>query len=109
MATVTLKRRQVLKRGVSYFIPGAKGVVVFRDILANPYLLYEQHPEIVSRLRSAIGRPLGDDRFLSEIEARLGRSLRPRPRGRKRGSRTSGESGPVAGNSHPVTEFPAPV
>lgn len=36
MATVTLKRRQVLKRGVSYFIPGAKGVVVFRDILANP-------------------------------------------------------------------------
>jgi putative transposase len=40
------------------------------------------------RLRTRTGRPLGSDRFLSKLETRLGRRLRPLPVGRPPQSRT---------------------
>jgi putative transposase len=41
--------------------------------------------DLFERLRAAesIGRPLGDDRFLSRIERRTGRVLKPGKRGPK--------------------------
>jgi len=39
------------------------------------------------RLRTHTGRPLGSDRFLSKIEAALGRRVRPLPRGRPKKDR----------------------
>jgi putative transposase len=36
------------------------------------------------RLHSRTGRPLGDDQFLSRLEALTGRIFKPQPRGRKR-------------------------
>ena len=39
------------------------------------------------RLRTHTGRPLGSDAFLSKVEARLGRRVRPLPVGRPRKSR----------------------
>jgi putative transposase len=42
-------------------------------------------PEAFARLRRAesIGRPLGDDRFISRLEHLTGRSLKPAKRGPK--------------------------
>jgi len=36
------------------------------------------------RLRTRTGRPLGDAGFLEALESRLGRQLKPKPRGRRR-------------------------
>lgn len=43
----------------------------------------EQRDERI-RLRTQTGRPLGSDRFVSKLEAALGRRLRPLPVGRPR-------------------------
>jgi len=45
----------------------------------------EPEQDLFGRLRAAesIGRPLGDDRFLSRIERRTGRVLKPAKRGPK--------------------------
>jgi putative transposase len=52
----------------------------FADLLAS-----EPEVELFDRLRAAesIGRPLGDDRFLSRIERLTGRALKPGKRGPK--------------------------
>jgi hypothetical protein len=39
------------------------------------------------RAAESVGRPLGDDRFLSKIERATKRRLKPRNRGRNRGPR----------------------
>ena len=53
----------------------------WRDVLMQP-----QDDEMVATLRSHTrsGRPLGSDRFVSKLEARLGRRLRASPIGRPR-------------------------
>ena len=50
----------------------------FADLLAS-----EPEADLFDQLRAAesIGRPLGDDRFLSRIERRTGRDLKPGKRG----------------------------
>ena len=52
----------------------------FADLLAT-----ESDAEMFARLRAAesIGRPLGDDRFLTRIERITRRRLKPRKRGPK--------------------------
>lgn len=49
------------------------------------YLAAGTGPEMLDTLRrhTRTGRPLGDDSFLETLEARLGRTLRPKPVGRK--------------------------
>jgi len=45
----------------------------------------EKEDELAAvRLHSATGRPMGDARYVSEIEALLGRRIQPKPRGRPR-------------------------
>jgi hypothetical protein len=55
-------------------------VLDFTDLLASAPVA-----ELFDKLRAAesIGRPLGDDRFLSRIERRTGRDLKPGGRGPK--------------------------
>jgi putative transposase len=50
------------------------------------------------RKHASTGRPLGDDAFVDELEAALGRPLRPRKAGRK---------SKVVGNEYGVPAFPA--
>jgi len=52
-------------------------------------LLERLDPEAVAKCRAntRTGRPLVSDTFLSKLEARLGRRLRPLPRGRQKGWR----------------------
>lgn len=56
----------------------------FADLVATA--AGEAEPQEFMALRAAetIGRPLGDDAFLTGIEKRLGRTVRPAKRGRKR-------------------------
>ncbi len=45
----------------------------------------EEEDELAAvRKHSATGRPMGDDRYVSELEALLGRTLQPKPPGRPR-------------------------
>ncbi len=50
----------------------------FADLLAS-----EPAPNLFASLRAAesIGRPLGDDRFLTRLERKMGRVLKPGKRG----------------------------
>ena len=60
--------------------PARQRFARFADLLDGP-----EDPEAVDRLRKgeSVGRPAGSDDFLASLEARLGRRLRPLPRGPK--------------------------
>ena len=66
--------------GLTALAPIRDRVPRFADLLAD-----EPEEDLFERLRAAesIGRPLGDDRFLSRIERRTGRVLKPAKRGPK--------------------------
>jgi len=50
------------------------------------FIRHDVDPAAAERLRRAgsVGRPLGDERFLAELEARTGRALKPARRGPKK-------------------------
>lgn len=56
---------------------------LWREILCGP-----DDPQLLESIREKTrhGRPLGSDRFIDELEEKLGRPLRPRRRGRPRKS-----------------------
>jgi putative transposase len=66
--------------GLTALAPIRDRVPRFADLLAS-----EPEQDLFGHLRAAesIGRPLGDDRFLSRIERRTGRVLKPGKRGPK--------------------------
>jgi putative transposase len=66
--------------GLTALAPIRDRVPRFADLLA-----IEPEQDLFGRLRAAesIGRPLGDDRFLSRIERRTGHNLKPGKRGPK--------------------------
>jgi putative transposase len=66
--------------GLTALAPIKDRFAKFADLLAS-----EPEADLFDRLRAAesIGRPLGDDRFLSRIERRTGRILKPAKRGPK--------------------------
>jgi putative transposase len=66
--------------GLTALAPIKDRFAKFADLLAE-----EPEADLFARLRAAesIGRPLGDDRFLSRLERRTGRILKPAKRGPK--------------------------
>lgn len=66
--------------GVTTLSPVMERYPHFAELLANG-----DDPEAFDRLRKAetIGRPIGEDRFIAQLEARTGRALKPGKRGRK--------------------------
>ena len=66
--------------GLTALAPIRDRVPRFADLLAS-----DPEQDLFGQLRAAesIGRPLGDDRFLSRIERRTGRVLKPAKRGPK--------------------------
>jgi putative transposase len=66
--------------GLTALAPIKDRFAKFADLLAN-----ESEADLFARLRASesIGRPLGDDRFLSRLERRTGRVLKPAKRGPK--------------------------
>jgi putative transposase len=66
--------------GLTATAPLLERYPAFADLLQSP-----EDAAATQRLRRAetIGRPLGDDAFVSQLEAASGRSLRPAPRGPK--------------------------
>jgi putative transposase len=66
--------------GLTALAPISDRVPRFADLLAS-----EPEHDLFGHLRAAesVGRPLGDDRFLSRIERRTGRVLKPGKRGPK--------------------------
>jgi putative transposase len=74
-----------------YLDAGLPLVEVIRDW--SGWLAEDDQSETMLAIRTATatGRACGSDRFISEVESRLGRSLRPRKRGRKPTSRSGDE------------------
>jgi putative transposase len=66
--------------GLTALAPIKDRFAKFADLLAG-----EPEEDLFTRLRASesIGRPLGDDRFLSRLERRTGRILKPAKRGPK--------------------------
>jgi putative transposase len=74
--------------GLATVAPLLDAVGDWREFLADG--LRERDADDLRR-HERTGRPLGDMRFLAELEERLGRRLRPGKRGRKRGERTTAQ------------------
>ena len=76
--------------GLTDVAPARARLPRFADLLET-----EEDVEATQRLRKgeSVGRPIGSDAFVSMLEARTGRRLRPQPRGPKPRAAGKGERG----------------